>query len=145
MHTYIQGTGEWYGPDRVCWGTGYSGYDDGDRIPEPGEGRNDPAAQTERNIGPTPAGYWTIVGPPHETATHGPVVMALHPDASTETFGRDEFLIHGDSVKTPGTASHGCIILPRAVRERIWASGDRRLRVVATADWRANPAQPLHT
>lgn len=131
MHVYKQSTGEWFGPDKLCWAIGYSGYDDGDRVPEPGEGRNDPAAQRERNIGPTPVGYWEIIGPPKDTPTHGPVVLGLHPDASTETFGRDEFLIHGDSVKKPGTASHGCIILPRAVRERIWASGDRRLRVVA--------------
>lgn len=40
------------------------------------------------------------------------------------------FRIHGDSIRAPGTASHGCIILPRAIRDRIWASGDRALQVV---------------
>jgi hypothetical protein len=52
------------------------------------------------------------------------------PDPGTETFGRGEFRIHGDSIAHPGTASHGCIILPRAVRDAIWRSGDRALEVV---------------
>jgi hypothetical protein len=52
------------------------------------------------------------------------------PDRGTETFGRSEFRIHGDSIAHPGMASHGCIILPRAVRDAIWRSGDRALEVV---------------
>ncbi|MFA6125072.1 MAG: hypothetical protein WCS75_11525 [Sphingomonas sp.] len=42
-----------------------------------------------------------------------------------------EFRIHGDNAKLDRSASHGCIILPRAVRERMWASGDRIVEVVA--------------
>jgi hypothetical protein len=56
--------------------------------------------------------------------------MALTPEPGTDTLGRDGFLIHGDSVENPGTASHGCIILPRAVRDQISASGDKQIQVV---------------
>jgi hypothetical protein len=39
--------------------------------------------------------------------------------------------MHGDSKAHPGSASHGCVILPRATREEVWQSGDRELEVVA--------------
>jgi len=45
--------------------------------------------------------------------------------------GRSAFLIHGDSIAAPGTASHGCIILARPDRERIAESGVKQLVVVA--------------
>jgi len=54
-------------------------------------------------------------------------LIAVNPDS---TFGRDGFLIHGDSVRHPGDASEGCIILPRRFRERIWTSEDTDLEVV---------------
>ena len=37
---------------------------------------------------------------------------------------------HGDSIAAPGTASDGCVIMPRFARERVWESQDRRLAVV---------------
>jgi hypothetical protein len=46
----------------------------------------------------------------------------------TETFGRSALMIHGDN--RTGTASEGCIILPRRVRHIIWDSGERKLKVV---------------
>jgi hypothetical protein len=54
----------------------------------------------------------------------------LKPAASTNTFGRSGFLMHGDSTQSPGSASQGCIIMPRPVREQVWNSGDRDLKVV---------------
>jgi len=53
--------------------------------------------------------------------------MDLSPSAATNTFGRSAFLIHGDNLSH--TASHGCVILRRDVRERISASTDRTLVV----------------
>ena len=47
------------------------------------------------------------------------------------THGRSGLLMHGDSKEHPGSASHGCVILPRSVREEVWQSGDRDLEVVA--------------
>jgi hypothetical protein len=129
-HSYEQRSGRWQHEGELL-GVGYSGLDDGDGIAEPGEGQNDPSKQAVRNIGPIPAGaYW--IGEPFTHATAGQLTMRLEPMPGTETFGRSGFLIHGDS-KKKGTASHGCIVLPRAVRLRIAVSPDRQLLVVADA------------
>lgn len=100
--------------------TGYSGALDG---------KNNPSMQAVENRGPIPQGRYTI-GPPRDTAEHGPYVLPLVPDADNEMWSRGEFLIHGDNVELPGTASEGCIVLPRFARERIWQSGDHDLQVV---------------
>ena len=94
-----------------------------------GEGKNNPEMQDVQNVGPLPVGKYTI-GEPSDTKTHGPYVLHLTPDPENEMFGRSGFLIHGDSVVQPGTASEGCMIFSRTVRERIWGSGDRALEVV---------------
>jgi Protein of unknown function (DUF2778) len=93
-------------------------------------GKNNPELQNVHNLGPIPQGDWTITGPPADTKTHGPYVLRLTPEPETETFGRSGFLMHGDSKEHPGTASQGCIVVPRAVREQVWKSGDRDLKVV---------------
>lgn len=93
--------------------------------------KNDPEAQKVHNKGPIPQGEWGILGPPVDTATHGPYVIHLFAKPGTDTFGRSGFLIHGDSIEHPGQASEGCIILPRSVREFIWNSNDHDLQVVA--------------
>lgn len=127
MYQWHQSSGElWRGDADGNNGTfvskGYSGA---------GDGKNNPAFQRVRNVGPIPQGKWKISGPPVDTPSHGPFVLHLFPCPSTNTFGRDGFLIHGDSVRLPGTASEGCIILSRAIREQIWSSGDRDLQVIA--------------
>ena len=68
-------------------------------------------------------------------STAGPYAMPLDAvdakpgDDKDEGTGRGAVRIHGDSIKAPGTASNGCVILPRAVREAIWKSGDRDFEV----------------
>lgn len=94
-----------------------------------GEGKNNPDMQDVQNVGPLPRGGYTI-GDPCDTETHGPYVLDLKPDDDNEMCGRSAFLIHGDSVSKPGTASKGCMIFQRKVREQIWKSGDRRLEVI---------------
>lgn len=96
-----------------------------------GEGKNNPAYQRVHNVGPIPQGKWNIVSLTEENTSHGPYVLHLAPCDGTDTFGRSGFLIHGDSIPHPGTASQGCIILPRNIRESVWASGDRDLSVIA--------------
>jgi hypothetical protein len=120
--TYAQQTGDLQ-QDGKHVASGYSGF---------GEGKNNPEMENVRDVGPIPRGDWTIAGPPVDTAEHGPYVLELQPGAATETFGRSGFLMHGDSKESPGCASHGCVIMPRPVRERVWQSGDRELQVVAT-------------
>jgi hypothetical protein len=130
MWTYDQLSGALgKGGQRVA--TGYSGF---------GEGKNNPAMENVPDAGPIPRGVYDI-GPMHDTATHGPHVMALTPESGTNMFGRDGFLIHGDSVQNPGTASHGCIILPRTVRDQIAASGDRQIQVVCAAPPSPGPTE----
>jgi hypothetical protein len=94
-----------------------------------GEGKNNPDMQDVHNVGPLPKGKYTICAPV-DTVTHGPYVLRLDPDADNEMFGRAGFLIHGDSVVHPGTASEGCIILGRSIREKIWTGGDHNLEVI---------------
>ena len=116
---YYQATGK-LAHDGADVALGYSGA---------GEGKNNPDDQTIHNVGPIPRGGYTI-NAPQDTVTHGPYVLPLTPDPANEMFGRAGFLMHGDSVVHPGTASEGCIIMPRAVREQVWASGDPALSVV---------------
>ncbi len=101
--------------------TGYSGHE---------EGKNNPAMQNVRQIGPVPQGKYTI-GAAYQHPEKGPVVMRLNPDAHNLMFGRSGFLIHGDSLAHPGFASEGCIILARKIRDRIAQSSDRELEVTA--------------
>jgi hypothetical protein len=121
--TYAQKTGELQ-QDGKHVAHGYSGA---------GAGKNDPAMQQVANVGPIPQGDWTIAGPPADTQDHGPYVLHLQPAPQTETFGRGGFLMHGDSIDSPGCASQGCVIVPRPAREQVWNSGDRDLKVVAEA------------
>jgi len=95
-----------------------------------GRGKNNPALQAAVGIGPIPRGRWRIVAV-KDSANTGPFTIVLEPEAGTDTHGRSAFRIHGDSIANPGSASHGCIILPRGIRQAIWASKDRLLEVVA--------------
>ena len=91
---------------------------------------NNPALEAVANVGPIPRGMWAVSAP-RSTLTHGPYVLPVTALPETHTFGRTGFLLHGDSVVTPGSASQGCVILPKAYRVRLWKSGDPLLRVVA--------------
>ncbi len=130
MWTYVQQTGALLQDDQPV-ATGYSGFDNG---------KNNPAMQAVPNVGPIPQGEWTIVGPPVNTPDHGPYVLHLQPTPETNTFGRSGFLMHGDSIESPGCASRGCVIMPRTVREQVWNSGDTDLEVIA-----ALPTQDLQS
>lgn len=126
MWTYVQKTGELL---RNAQHTefGYSGFDD----PDTGqEGKNNPDLQNVHEVGPIPVGKY-VIGGPEDTLTHGPFVLPLTPDPVNQMFGRSAFLIHGDSVVSPGTASRGCIIMPRKIRDAIALSGDKVLQVIS--------------
>ena len=122
MFTYKQSTGELTAANGTV-SVGYSGAQ--------GIGYNNPSEEFVKDVGPIPVGCYTITGPPYNTTTHGPFVMQLVPDASNDMGGRSGFLLHGDNILRPGTASEGCIIMSRVIREAVWASGDRRLQVIA--------------
>jgi Protein of unknown function (DUF2778) len=119
MWTYEQSTGDMLDPNGNLLAVGYSGA---------GAAKNNPAYQNVVDAGPIPQGEY-MIGLPIDSPTHGPHAMPLTPSADNQMFGRDEFLIHGDSITNPGNASEGCIILPLFARERISESGDYELRV----------------
>jgi len=103
----------------VC--LGYSGFE---------QGKNNPQMQNVRDVGPLPCGVWQIgelVPYGHQL---GPNVLPLSPQPGTDTFGRDGFFIHGDSIEHPGDGSHGCIVLPPWARMDIARSMDKLLVVV---------------
>ena len=116
---YRESTGE-LSRDGVVVATGYSGRD---------MGKNNPDMDDAVGVGPIPCGNWTLEGV-RDSPNTGPFSIALDPDVGTKTFGRSAFRIHGDSIQSPGTASHGCIILNRVMREKMWFSGDLKLTVV---------------
>ncbi|PLZ00607.1 DUF2778 domain-containing protein [Burkholderia sp. WAC0059] len=100
--------------------SGYSGH---------GIGRDNPTMQSVPNIGPIPRGTYRI-GAPFTHPHAGEYSMRLTPVNGTNTFGRDGFMIHGDSIKHPGQASNGCVIEVPLTRHKIWSSGDHILEVI---------------
>lgn len=102
-------------------GAGYSGF---------GDAANDPTKVALRQRGPLPTGKYRI-GTAYKHDKLGPVCMNLDPLPGTEMHGRSAFRIHGDnSTPTPYDGSHGCIILPREIRERVNFSDDKLLEVI---------------
>ncbi len=126
MWTYVQKTGELLRDGRHE-AFGYAGFDDPISAQQ---GKNNPDLQTVHEVGPIPIDKYSIGG--HEdTLKHGPCVLPLTPDPANQMFGRDGFLIHGDSKHETGTASRGCIIMDGPVRNDIAESGDRSLEVIS--------------
>jgi hypothetical protein len=119
MWGYSQTLGQILNPDGTHAGFGYSGS---------GHGKNNSEFQHVHNVGPIPRGFYEI-GEPFDSDTHGPFCLRLTPFPENEMFGRDGFLIHGDSIKAPGMASQGCIILQPGVRHHIAESDDKILEV----------------
>ena len=115
-------TGAFYENDRVVT-TGYSGY---------GDWKNNPAAQKMKGLGPIPCGLYHI-GAPYDSPNVGPFALPLEALPGTDTFGRGDFKIHGDSRVHPGAASHGCIILARNDREWLAKNDEKTLEVFASA------------
>lgn len=120
MHLYAQSTGR-LSRGGGFEGSGYSGH---------GAGLNDPDSEAIANVGPIPRGKWRIVRWDEHHADKGPIVAVLEP-VGHDAHGRSAFLIHGDNSLGNHSASHGCIILQRAVRVKMRDSGDMDLEVVA--------------
>jgi hypothetical protein len=99
---------------------GYSGH---------GPGLNNPAMQNVRNVGPIPQGVYDI-GSQRDSLRTGRGVLDLSPRLGTNTFGRTDFQFHGDNSRGDQSASRGCIVVPRSVRDQINNSSDRELRVI---------------
>lgn len=116
---YNQKTGELFDNNGELLGKGYAGHD---------VGKNNPEMEDVKMVGPLPKGIYAI-GLPYNSAHTGPFTLPLIPNPSNQMFGRSDFKIHGDSLDNPGTASNGCIILARPIRELINSGTDKRLEV----------------
>ena len=121
MWTYEQATGRLFDPAGELSGTGYAGRD---------AGKNNPAMQNVKGIGPLPVGFYSAQ-PPADDPVVGKYAMRLSPAPSNQMFGRNSFFMHGDSAEHPGCASHGCIVQAPKVRQAFWNSGDHTIRVVS--------------
>jgi hypothetical protein len=115
---YTQHTGELACTDakgKPFGETGYSGA---------GIFKNWPGGESAKNWGPIPRGKYTIQPAfAGNYKTKGPLVMALTPDIGNAMFGRDGFLVHGDSRTDPGTASQGCIVVGPETRKKMSGGG----------------------
>jgi hypothetical protein len=111
-------------------GTGYAGN---------GAAINDPTATAQHAVGPLPVGMY-VIGPPQDNPSTGPFSLPLTPDPANVMYGRGDFLVHGGLVNEPcdspsvtpdgnRTASHGCIVTARQVRQVI--ATHSQLQVVA--------------
>jgi hypothetical protein len=101
-------------------GTGYSGN---------GSAINNPNDQNVSGHGPVPEGDYTLGGL-HDSAKTGKDVMNLTPSPDNDMYGRSAFEMHGDNKAQNFTASDGCIIMTKAVRDFVGSSGVTDLRVV---------------
>lgn len=106
-------------------------YQDGEFVEKGYSGRmtnkNNPDRQQVKGLGPLPRGQYRIDG---HTRSKGPWTIVLV-QISGETFGRNNFRIHGERVgKVPGWASEGCIIMSSNTRKKIIRSQDKYLEVV---------------
>ena len=119
---YSQETGKVMNPNGALAGIGYSGH---------GKGLNNPKMQNVIDVGPIPQGEWTICTFFDDLGGKGLIVAHLVPAHGTETFGRSGFMVHGDNREANHTASEGCMILPRFIRDAMMASKDRNLVVTA--------------
>jgi hypothetical protein len=90
--------------------------------------KDNPYAQIRPFQGPIPRGIYKV-GTAFNSDKHGPFCLPLEPSGYNEMFGRNEFLVHGDSADHPGDASEGCVIMPRNVREAIANDEDKYLVV----------------
>lgn len=119
--TYKIASGTLLNLNNIVVGRGYAGH---------GEGLNNPAMTNVHNVGPLPVGKYKI-GQHEEGLSVGKFALPLTPDPSNEMFGRSGFFIHGDNPEMNHSASDGCIILGRPLRNDIANSGDDDLVVEA--------------
>ena len=109
---YHSDTGLLESPTGFKLGDGYSGN---------GAGLNNPSLESVPMHGPIPRGRW-LIDPFHDDpGGKGPVVAHLVPIEGTDTFGRADFMIHGDNQALNHSASEGCIVAPRFIRDQIAA------------------------
>jgi hypothetical protein len=123
MWHYKQNTGRLYDNTNKLIAIGYAGGNCGKNR----EGINNHLMQDKPNIGPLPVGTYTMMEVEEGHPT-GPFTIVLQPDSTNIMYGRGGFRIHGDTVIRQ-SASEGCIVLARPIREQMWDSSDHQVIV----------------
>lgn len=106
---YEQVTGRLLDDDGSLIGLGWAGHL---------QGKNNPSMQNVKDVGPLPAGRYTVEDPVEGTHL-GPLAFPLTPDEDNQMYGRGGFYIHGASAVHRDLSSDGCIIQDRPAREYI--------------------------
>jgi len=120
MWTFEQATGRLFDDSGTHVATGYSGGAGGKRS----DAVNNPIMQSVKGVGPLPQGIYYLQDPV-EHSHLGPYAIPLKPSNLNTMYGRDGFYCHGDNAKMDESASDGCIIMPRAVREEMYEATDQ--------------------
>jgi hypothetical protein len=115
-------TGNMYDPAGALISTGYAGGNQGKNP----EGKDNPADESVRNIGPIPEGIYTFGPLRLQYPKLGAYCFPLIPDPGNQMYGRSGFFCHGDTTP-PGNASDGCIIQPHSTRQAMYISTDQTL------------------
>ncbi|HEX3156202.1 MAG TPA: RHS repeat-associated core domain-containing protein [Candidatus Angelobacter sp.] len=112
--TYSQSTGQMVCVDDSTGNTYYTGQGYAGTNSGGNNGRNNPNAQGQNDVGPLPRGDYQLTGDWHNSPNTGRNTMNLSPLPGNDCFqtGRDcnSFRIHGNNSRND--ASHGCIVLP---------------------------------
>lgn len=82
-----------------------------------GAGRNNPAMQDAKGVGPLPVGLYSY-GPAYHHPHLGPFAMPLT-QLSGQTYGRSGFFIHAAAFVHPENSSDGCLIVGPYGRQQI--------------------------
>jgi len=126
MWIYQQSTGKIWNCQGEFVARGYAGGAGGRRP----EAVNNADMQKEKGVGPLPRGQY-MIGDPVEHSHLGPFALPLTPSPKNDMFGRDGFFMHGDNFHGNNSASDGCIIMPRNIREMAYNSDDRLVVVIS--------------
>ena len=123
---YHSDTAQLYAGNGILFGHCYSGNR---------AGLNNPAMESVHNVGPIPAGYYRVgtffddlePNPPDGLEHKGPHVcylITVAADGCTQIappYDREGLMVHGDNKKANFSASKGCLIAARFIRDAMQA------------------------
>ena len=78
---------------------------------------NDASMTWVKEHGPLPVGRYFIGAPQDRPGSVGVFALPLEPDPANDMMGRGSFWIHGDNPAMDHSASDGCVVAARAIRE----------------------------
>ena len=113
-------TGKYFNPEGEEISTGYAGH---------GVGVDNVDFESIADIGPIPEGSYHM-GEAYTDPESGPLTIRLTPLPGTNTYDRDGFKIHGDSITHPGQASLGWAVADHPTRVAMSESTDQVFDVV---------------